>query len=253
MRTVKLTIGYDGTDFCGSQAQPGSRTVEGVLYPIIQQLYSEDIRLIFSGRTDAGVHASGQVVSFEHRPGIPMSRLVNVLNRALPFDIRVNSAEILEGRFDARRNATSRTYHYFFTSEILPVTMSRYVSFCTVTPNIEVFEKYRNLILGQNDFVNFRKVGSNERTTVRSVFEFELELIETQNWDGTLVKLWRVVLTANAFLFRMVRNLVGVLLALWQNTMNLSHVIEMLRGIDGRSFPFTVADPRGLHLVKVRY
>ncbi len=253
LTTIKLTLGYDGTDFSGSQIQTEARTVEGVLFPLLQNLYSEEIRLTFSGRTDSGVHASGQVISFPQKPGIPTDRLVTVLNRAVAPDIQIYEATEIPGAFDARRHAIERVYHYWFTSEVLPVTMARYVAQLPVEVDHDVFRQFKAHILGTHNFVNFRKIGSSEKSPIRTINDVNLRLVEVRNWDGTQLKLWRFEISANAFLFRMVRNLVGVLLALWQNTMNLSHVREMLSGIEGRSFPFTVADPRGLHLVSVRY
>ena len=152
----KLILSYDGTDFHGWQIQPGKPTIQGTLADAIASVTGEQVLPQGSGRTDAGVHAWGQVVSFSLRATIPAENLQRALNRVLPGEIRVLSAEHAEKGFHARHSAVGKVYQYrIFRGGICSPFMSRYVSVCRWPLDLEAMQSAAAMILGEHDFTSF--------------------------------------------------------------------------------------------------
>src|SRR5271170_1458904 len=152
----KLVLAYDGADFRGWQVQPNQPTIQGELSNAIERVTGERVLPQGSGRTDAGVHALGQVASFELAAPIPPKNLLRALNRTLPESIRVLSAAIAPGEFHARHSALEKTYEYrIFRGEICPPTLARYVFALNWPLDVESMTRAAGLVLGEHDFTSF--------------------------------------------------------------------------------------------------
>lgn len=152
----KLILSYDGTDFHGWQIQPGVRTIQGVLADAIASVTCEQVLPQGSGRTDAGVHASGQVASFSLRAAIPEENLQRALNRILPAAIRILSAEPVPEGFHARHSAVGKMYQYrIFQGGTCPPFLSRYISVCRWPLDLEAMQSAAEIIVGEHDFTSF--------------------------------------------------------------------------------------------------
>ena len=158
-RTWKLALAYDGTDYSGWQVQPNRPTVQQELASALHHVTSETILPQGSGRTDAGVHAMAQVVSFELRANIPPENLLRALNRSLPPAIRVLNAEVAPDGFHARHDALRKTYEYrIYRGEICPPFVARYVFPLNWPLNIDAMHYAAPQILGEHDFLSFAAV-----------------------------------------------------------------------------------------------
>jgi tRNA pseudouridine(38-40) synthase len=152
----KLTLAYDGTEFHGWQIQPGRPTIQGTLEDAIASVTGEQVLPQGSGRTDAGVHAWGQVASFPLRAAIPAENLQSALNRILPGAIRVLSAEKVTAEFHARHSAIGKIYQYrIFHGRICSPFLARYVACCRWPLNMEAMQQAAEAILGEHDFTSF--------------------------------------------------------------------------------------------------
>src|SRR5580698_1630846 len=156
LSTWKLVLSYDGTEFHGWQVQPGHPTVQGVLRDALARITGEDVLPQGSGRTDAGVHALGQVASFALAAPIPEANLARALNRALPASIRVLSATRERSDFHARHSALAKTYEYrVFRGEICPPWLARYVYAFNAPLKVEPMQRAAVLVCGEHDFTSF--------------------------------------------------------------------------------------------------
>ena len=196
-------VGYDGTDFHGWQAQPGQRTVQGVLEDTLSQTLGERVEVAGAGRTDAGVHARGQSVSFRTSSKLPVRAWVPLLNRALPDDVRIVSAEDREVDFHARHNATGRRYSYRLLDRD-DVLLRRIAWFPQRRIQAESLERATRELEGLHDCRSFESAGSPSRHT-----ECLIDRARWSRWEHGL----RLDIVANHFLYHMVRTVVGTALA----------------------------------------
>ncbi|HYK36511.1 tRNA pseudouridine(38-40) synthase TruA [Alloacidobacterium sp.] len=249
----KLVLAYDGTDFHGWQVQPDRATIQGTLADAIEHITGERVLPQGSGRTDAGVHALGQVTSFALRAAIPAANFHRALNRALPASIRVLEATSVASDFHARHKATGKRYEYrIFRGEICPPWVSRYVYALNWPLNVEAMGEAATMIAGEHDFASFaasdpelaqRLIEHRESSTVKTIF--------SSCWEdvGDLL-VYRV--HGSGFLHHMVRNLVGTFLDVGRG-----HIAphEMMRILEARSRAAAgaTAPARGLFLVSVDY
>jgi tRNA pseudouridine38-40 synthase len=263
MPRYRVTLSYDGTDFEGWQAQADrpsvtrpvvARTVQGVLEAALVKLAGGGVRVpvVGAGRTDAGVHALGQVASFELEREMPAEALARALNGLLPDDMRVLSAAIVPADFDARRNAVSKLYRYEMDLGPLQVpTRRRLAGHHRGALDPERVAAAAALYLGRQDFAALASAGSSIKTTVRTVLRsdarFEPEPA-TGDPRGRLV--YEVV--AEGFLRKMVRSMMGGLLAAGAGTRSVDDLKTALAGRDRRAWP-PPAEARGLTLVSVSY
>jgi tRNA pseudouridine38-40 synthase len=236
---LRLDIEYDGTDFSGWAAQPGFRTVEGTLREALGTLYASFDDLRAAGRTDAGVHALGQVASVDVEGGPPAANAAEALNTALPDDLSVIAAHEVRAEFDARHSARSRTYRYRIWRRRTPSPFERRRSWWMPRPIEEAkLAESADLILGEHDFRAFTPT-----ETQHVVFRRE---VKNAAWHlrGDALEL---EITADSFLRHMVRTLVG--------TMVEKDPREIAALIDGspRSAAGSTAPPWGLYLVSVEY
>lgn len=244
MRNVRLLVEYDGTLFHGFARQHGMRTVQGVLESCLQSLLDEPIQVVGASRTDAGVHARGQVVNFHTTRPVPLSALHRALNRRLPDDLKVRSARAVAPDFHARHSAYSREYHYLLYQREHPsVWRIRYAWHYPYPLDRERMAEALKQIEGVHDFRPFSVKTPPDANTVRALYRTAVEPTR----DGT-----RIVLEGSAFLRGMVRLIVGALTLVGRGERPVSFLREMIDNPPER--PFTqMAPPQGLYLIRVKY
>ncbi|MGW4088778.1 tRNA pseudouridine(38-40) synthase TruA [Nocardia sp. NPDC004750] len=241
---VRLDIAYDGTDFVGWARQPGLRTVQGVLEDALSKVFREPIQLTVAGRTDAGVHAEGQVAHFETAGELDAAKLVHRMARFLPKDVRIRHARPAAPEFDARFSAIRRHYAYRLTTAPYGAEplQARSVVACRSDVDVDAMRAASRKLLGLHNFAAFcrRREGA---TTVRELQRFD--------WvrDGDLLIAY---VSADAFCWSMVRSLVGAVLAVGEGRRTPEWVADLLRETE-RSSSVTVAPAHGLSLIGVDY
>jgi len=244
MRRFKLTLEYDGTAYHGWQVQPGLITVQGALQDVLAGIAGQSVSVTGAGRTDAGVHASGQVASFEAPIRLDPTTLRRALNAALPRDITVREAAEVPPEFDARRSARSRTYRYTLLRREAPSALWARFSLHVPHPlDLAAMQGAAFGLLGTHDFSAFRAGTCTARTPVRTVHETAWSVADD---------LWRFQITANAFLQQMVRIVVAALLEVGRGRRGPEWVGELLAARDRRAAG-KAAPPQGLCLVAVEY
>ena len=244
MPTYRLVVEYDGSRFHGLQFQPELRTVAGALETALSQLFGGTIKITAAGRTDAGVHATGQVVSFSAERPFPFERLVLALNATTPADLTVRSAELVPGTFSARRDALERVYDYLILNRRFPTAVWRDRAwFVPRAIDDARFLEAAVPLLGEHDFVTFCGELPERGGTVREVRAIDLFR------SGDLV---RITVRGNAFLHRMVRVMVGTLVACATGYRDVAFAGEALAARD-RTAAGPTAPAHGLYLAGVRY
>ncbi len=241
-----LLISYDGTEFSGWQRQPGCRTVQETMELAAEQIFGKKLVLTASGRTDAGVHALGQVAQFQAETTIPAEKLAACFNRSLPPDVRVlKSAAAPEG-FDCSRSAKRKTYRYsaYVADAELPL-LSRFAVQLPKKLDLERMRKASELLLGRHDFRAFRSSGFTSKTSEREIYDLQ---ISEKVQDG--VEKYDVEVTGNGFLYNMVRILCGELFAVGAGKEEgFSKALQTgERKLLSKTMP-----PKGLCLIKVEY
>lgn len=248
MRNLRLILSYDGTDFAGWQVQPGTATIQGTLASAIGRLTGENVLPQGSGRTDAGVHALAQVVTFVTASTIPCSNFVIALNDLLPKSVRVLHVEEVPANFHARKSARQKTYRYrVYRGSICPPNLARYVWHYPYPLDEAAMQEAAKFVLGEHDFTSFAAVdperGVEASSNVRRIFSSSFqregeELVYTVEGSG--------------FLHHMVRNLVGTFLLAGKGTWPAAQVKEILAA-QNRSAAGATVPASGLWLVKVDY
>ncbi|NIT37118.1 MAG: tRNA pseudouridine(38-40) synthase TruA [candidate division Zixibacteria bacterium] len=241
-RVIKLTLEYDGTGYAGWQIQPGVATVQGALEEALEKILKEPTRVHGAGRTDAGVHAAGQVAHFETAGTVTAEEFERALNALLPADVRVVAAEEAPPGFHARYAARSRTYRYAVTFADSVFTR-RHAHYVAGPLDVEPMRETAAALVGKHDFAAFGNLSEDYDTTARDVTELRLE--------ETLGGL-EFYVTANAFLYKMVRNVVAALLAVGRGELTSADVKRVLEDKD-RAALGPPAPPRGLTLMRVTY
>lgn len=248
-RMWKLVLAYDGSEFHGWQVQPGRLTVQGTLRDALARITGEEVLPQGSGRTDAGVHAIGQVASFALAAPIPEANLARALNRTLPAAIRVLSATRVANDFHARHSARAKTYEYrIFREEICPPWETRYVYALNAPLNFEPMQFAAARVLGEHDFTSFAASDGGSLDARGNV-----RCLHTSEWSrdatGSLL-LYRV--RGNGFLHHMVRNLVGTFLEVGRGNLGENEIAAILAA-RSRERAGPTAPARGLFLISVDY
>jgi tRNA pseudouridine38-40 synthase len=242
MPVVRLALAYDGTDFRGWQRQPGERTVQGVLEDALELLVRDVPKLSVAGRTDAGVHARGQVVSFD--ADADPERIQRALNRMLGPEVVVTDARLSSGGFDARHSATAREYRYRIdVGAVADPFTARYVWHRPSEPAIAEMRRAASLLVGERDFASFCRRPPDAESTVRY-----LERLSIVRDDDRV----EIAARANAFLHQMVRSLVGTLVAVGDGKMSAGSMPAILEA-ENRSAAGPLVPPHGLTLERVFY
>lgn len=244
MPRYKLTVQYDGTDFCGWQVQPQGRTVQGVIEDALAQLNRKPTRVAAAGRTDAGVHASGQVVGVTLDRPFPTDVLVRALNALTPVDVTVTAATPAADTFDPRRSASSRVYTYRIWNRSWPSPFWRRFAW-HVPRNLDLSAMRAGAatLLGEHDFSAFRAAGCDAAHARRVILASAIE-----RRDALVL----YTVEANAFLRCMVRNLVGTLVEIGLGSRAVNEISGLLARGD-RNAAGATAPPHGLTLVRVAY
>jgi tRNA pseudouridine38-40 synthase len=241
---VKLVLAYDGTGFRGFARQPGERTVEGVLTDSLHRVFGSAPRLSVAGRTDAGVHADGQVVSFAAPNGVEPDRIGRALNGMLAPEVVVRDVRLAPDDFDARRSATEREYRYRVRTGVTPDPFTaRYEWHRPGSYRLEPMRRAARLLEGTHDFASFARPPKDGGSTVRTLHRLTVRKI------GDLLE---VRARADGFLHQMVRSLVGTLLAVGEGRTD-PESIPAVRAARDRAAAGPVAPPHGLSLVSVHY
>ncbi len=248
MRYV-LKIAYDGTAYAGWQRQKNALSVQEALENALLSALQVDLRITASGRTDAGVHAAGQVCHFDNTEiTVPPERLPDCLNKYLPPDIRALEGWAAEEGFESNRSAKRKTYCYsLYVSPRENPLKERYAVRIDDAPSQETLQNIAKLFEGEHDFKAFCASGSSVKTTVRRVYHVR---VEEQNTLGS--RDIKIYVTGNGFLYNMVRTMVGELLDLAQEKRNKESLLLAYqtgeRGLLGKTMP-----AKGLTLIHVEY
>lgn len=248
MVNIKLTIEYEGTKYYGWQRQKGFLSIQGILEEKISQITQEKIVLNGSGRTDAGVHALGQVANFKTNSSIPWVELPFILNRMLPLDIRIKKAERVDDNFHARYSAVSKIYHYYVlnsnqNNNYLSIFLRNYVYCVYSKVNLEEMKKASKFLQGKHDFASFACSGSRIRNWERTIKDINITR------EGNI---FCFHLEADAFLYKMVRAIVGTLLEVGKGKINYLEIKKILEAKNRKMAGKTVPS-KGLFLMKVKY
>ena len=249
-QNIKLVVSYDGSDFYGFQRQPDSPTIQGLLENVISHTLGDSSPVTGASRTDAGVHAVGQTVNFFASESVPVEKIPSILNRALPVSVRVQSAEKVSSQFNARWSALSKTYHYDFAiGKISSPFWGRFAHELPVTLQIEKMKEAAALFVGEQDFLSFSANNGEEKGNCqRNVTEAQIvSLTERgQHW-------FRFQVTANGFLYKMVRMMMGTLIEVGLSRLTAGEISEQLRNPQESKTFRLVAPAHGLFLEQVRY
>lgn len=253
LRNVRLTIAYQGTNYAGWQVQPEQPSVQGTIESALRSLTGESIRIHGAGRTDAGVHAIGQVAHFQTDSSIPPVRFAPALNRELPQDIIVrHSCEVPDG-FHARYSAVRKQYRYLIdTEELTPPPLRNFVWRVPGSFDDEALSEATQRLLGHYDFSAFESKSSPDEDSRRTVQEIVVSRIPSAfGWQDDH-ELLTIAITADGFLYNMVRSIVGTLVNVAQGRWTADDVTRIRESRD-RSQAGATAPPQGLCLMWVDY
>ena len=244
LRTIKLTLEYDGTHFVGWQRQAHGRSVQGDVERAVEALTQAPARVVAAGRTDAGVHALGQVAHFRTASMLPIDRLIAGLNALLPRDVSVREAADVNPDFHARRDARFRVYRYAILRRRAPSALLRPYTHHVFGPlDLDAMRAALARLVGTHDFRAFRALGTPTKTSRCALLLAEL----TERED-----LFFLTFGADRFLRHMVRMIVGTILRVGRGTLTPQDVAALLEhGVDGVGGP--AAPPQGLYLIAVGY
>ena len=244
MKRVKLTIAYDGTNYCGWQIQPNGITIEEVLNRALKKLTGENILVIGASRTDSGVHALGNVAVFDTETTIPADRIAYALNQKLPEDIVITKSEEVSPTFHPRYCDSEKTYEYHILNTKTPIPTKRLTNyFVSYDLDVDKMRKGASYLVGEHDFVSFCNVRTDVENTVRTVTALDI----LQNGEEIIIRI-----SGNGFLYNMVRIIVGTLLRVGRGFYEPEKVKEILETKDRKAAGVT-APPHGLFLVEIRY
>lgn len=243
MRNLKLTIQYDGTKYCGWQKQPNSSGIQGTIEYAIYEITKEKVNIIGSGRTDAGVHALGQVANLKTNSNIPAARIPDALNAKLPKDISIIDCQEVSDDFHSRYSATGKIYRYLIYNKPYRSPLYKDISY-HVRYNLDI-EKMRveaQSLLGTHEFKGFMSSGSSVKDTVRTIHNISIEE------SGDLIVL---EVEGNGFLYNMVRIIVGTLVDIGRG--RIDKPLEEIIASQDRGEAGHTAPAHGLFLKKVHY
>ncbi len=247
-RCLKLTIAYDGSEYCGWQVQTNGRSIQEVLETAWQQITGESIRITASGRTDAGVHAIAQVCSLNTASQLPTENLKMALNSNTPFDIAVRSVEVAPAGFHAIRDAVEKTYCYHLQYGRIQDPLS--LRTCWFTPgnlDLDAMRVAAVAITGTHDFASFQGANSDRQSTIRTITRVDIQPMSVHGFPTASIRF-----TANGFLYNMVRNLVGTLVRIGQGRESVEWMAWVRDQLD-RKHAGQTAPPQGLFLEQVVY
>ena len=249
-RRIALKIAYDGTAYAGWQRQETGLGIQAVLEDTIAKQFSEKVHVMGSGRTDAGVHAEGQVAAFDFHHPIPAESLVRALNANLPDDIRILDAMEVDGDFQPQYGAKRKTYVYRFLNGPVMLPNLRYHTVLVPEKlDMERMKEALPVLEGEHDFYAFRSAKAENASTVRTIYEASLSEAEDLVENGTVYEL---KVTGNGFLYNMVRIIAGTLIEVGRGAREPEDVARILQARDRRAAGPT-APAAGLILVSYQF
>lgn len=255
-QNIALLIEYSGSKFAGFQRQKDFPSIQEHLETALSRFANHDIQVITAGRTDAGVHALGQVINFVTTARRELSSWVRGVNALLPEDIAIKQATYVPDIFNARFNAISRTYHYYLlVSPTRPAILEGKVGWYYKPLNLGFMEEACQLLLGKHDFSSFRAANCQALTPVRNMITARVKQIDSFLMTDSITSkqvLLRFEFTANAFLYHMVRNLVGALIYIGNGKLSLTQFADIINQKNRVKAPPTFM-PDGLYLHSVAY
>ena len=245
MRNIKLTIEYDGKDFNGWQKQPTKLNIQGTIEQAIKIVTGEEVDLMASGRTDAGVHAFGQVANFKTNSNIPIEKIPIALNSNLKKSIRIISAEEVDERFHSRLTCKRKTYRYVINNSEFSSAIYRNLE--THIPqklDIKKMKQAAKYFEGEHDFKAFKASGTSGKSSVRIIYKAVVyEMPNNRIY---------IELTGNGFLYNMVRIIAGTLVDVGTGKIQPEDIEKIIESKD-RSLAGKTLQPNGLYLVEVNY
>ena len=244
MRNIKLTIEYDGKCYNGWQKQPDKLNIQGEIEKAIYNITKEKVELIGSGRTDAGVHALGQVANFKTNSNIPIEKIPLAINSQLKSSIIIKSAEEVDERFHSRYNAKHKTYRYIINNSKTGTALYRNLQYCfPIKLDVENMKEASKFFEGEHDFKAFKSSGTSAKNSVRTIYK----AVVKEEGENIIIEL-----TGNGFLYNMVRIISGTLLDVGLGKINPSEIPDIINSKDrqraGKTLP-----AHGLYLVEVLY
>ena len=245
MRNIRFVIEYDGTNYHGWQVQPNAVTIQDTIEKNLKMIIQENVTVISSGRTDAGVHAIMQVANFHTKSRLNLDSIQRGLNSLLPHDIVIKEIGEEEKDFHSRYSAKSKIYRYVILNQRVPSPLYRNFSwFIPFELDISEMKKAVTCLLGRHDFSSFRASGCNSRNPIREVYSVSLE----KKPKGLIF----FEIEANAFLKQMVRNIVGTMVDVGKGKIGASEFELIFQSKDRKKAGIT-APPHGLFLKAVKY
>ncbi len=245
LRNIKVVVAYDGSDFSGWQVQRNQRTVQGVIEKGLARMHNHPVKVIGAGRTDSGVHAIGQVANFiTDIESIPAQRYKDALNSYLPHDVRIRESYEVPMDFDSRRWAKARVYKYYiYSGDVGFPHLRNYCIKVRRRPNLSVLNDMASLLIGERDFTSLSSVGDENEKKIRYVYSAAFYP------EGEFI-VFKIV--ANAFLWKMVRTIVGTILEFEEAGKRAEDFGKIIEAKD-RSLAGATAPARGLFLERVIY
>lgn len=244
MRNIRLLLEYDGTDYAGWQLQPGERTLQGALEEALSALVKAPVRVNASGRTDAGVHALGQVANFHTESTAPLKAFVRGTNALLPRDVSVRRADEVPLDFDSRRSARGKTYRYRIQNAPTPSALARRTSWwLSGALDAEAMQRAAQALVGCHDYEAFRSAGCDAAHANREIYSAQVRR-EGEFIDFTV--------RGSGFLRHMVRIIAGTLVEVGFGRMDAAEMPALLASRD-RNLAGMTAPAQGLTLIEVYY
>ena len=244
MKRVGLVVAYDGTNYSGWQIQPNGITIQGVLNDALTDLLGEKIEIMGASRTDAGVHALGNVAVFDTNTRIPGEKISYALNQRLPDSIVIQDSWEVSGDFHPRHCNTRKTYEYRILNTAVPLPQKRNFTWhVTGSIDIEKMKEAAAYIVGEHDFKSFCCVRTQAESTVRTIYSLEV----LQEGSEIIIRI-----KGNGFLYNMVRIITGTLIQVGKGRFKPEYVKQMLEAKD-RTVAGQTAPPQGLTLVGIEY
>lgn len=244
MKRIGMVVAYDGTNYCGWQIQPNGITIQGVLNKCLSDLLGEKIEVMGASRTDAGVHALGNVCVFDTNTRIPGEKISYALNQSLPEDIRIQLSEEVEPDFHPRYTDSEKTYEYRILNRTFPVPTERlYSYFYHYKLDVDKMREATSFLIGRHDFASFCGSGAQVKSTIRTITSAMVER------DGDIIT---IRISGTGFLYNMVRIIAGTLIEIGNGQYPPERMKSIVEACD-RAAAGPTAPACGLTLIGIRY
>lgn len=255
MRYIRLLLEYDGTDYHGWQMQKTDRTIQSTIEAAILEITGEASRLAAAGRTDAGVHALGQVAVFATRSTLAAETFMRALNAGLPGDLRILSSSETDASFNPRYDALRKSYFYLISkSKQQSAFFNRYVWDLKIDLGLQNMKDAAGVFIGEHDFTSFRGAGCGAKTPFRNIYSIDISAFDEISFMTATIKggFIKIRIEANAFLRHMVRNIVGTLAEVGRGRMSAESIRNIIEVRDRKKAGPT-APAKGLFLENIIY